>query len=340
MASSTREGTSAEAVPGRIRAAVIDGPGAPPHVGTVEVPALAPGHSVLRIVAAPVNPLDLLIASGTFHSARYEQPYVPGSECVGVVVQSRWHPVGTQVYAQCQAAPDRPGSLATHLLVEDEDVLALPAGLDPVIGAAVGNSGVAAYMPLVENAGLRRGETVLVLGATGVVGQLAVQIACSLGAGRVVGVGRDRSALDRVLQLGADAVVALRPAESADDLAMRLSEAAGPVDVVLDGLYGVPVEAALHSCAPHGRVVNIGNPAGSSVSLSAGLLRSKQLTLTGFAGLHMSLAAKRDALTWLWRQVGDGALELDVRTSPLCDIAATWSEQKSSPHAKHVVIPG
>ena len=121
----------------------------------------------------------------------------------------------------------------------------------------------------------------------------------------MVGVGRDRSALDRLLRLGADAVVALRADESADDLAARLSEAAGPVDVVLDGLYGIPVQAALQCCAPHGRVVNIGNPAGSAVLLPAGLLRSKQLTLTGFAGLHISLAAKRDALTWLWRQVGD-----------------------------------
>ena len=284
--------------------------------------------------------MDLLIASGTFHSARYEQPYVPGSECVGVVVQSGGHPVGTQVYAQCQAAPDRLGSLATHLFVKDEEILALPPGVDAVFAAAVGNSGVAAYMPLVENAGLRKGETVLILGATGVGGQLAVQIARNRGAGKVIGVGRDRSTLDRLLRLGADAVVGLRADESADDLAARLSKAAGPVDVVLDGLYGVPVQAALQSCAPHGRVVNIGNPAGSDLLLPAGLLRSKQLTLTGFAGLHISLAAKRDALTWLWRQGGDAAIELDVRTSPLCDIAATWSVQQSSPHAKHVVIPG
>jgi len=340
LASNTQGDPAAEGVPNRIRAAIIDGPGARPHVGTVELPAPAPGYSVLRVVAAPVNPLDLLIASGTFHSARYEQPYVPGSECVGVVVQSGGHPVGTQVYAQCQAAPDRPGSLATHLFVKDEEILALPPGVDAVFAAAVGNSGVAAYMPLVENAGLRKGETVLILGATGVVGQLAVQIARNRGAGKVIGVGRDRSTLDRLLRLGADAVVGLRADESADDLAARLSKAAGPVDVVLDGLYGVPVQAALQSCAPHGRVVNIGNPAGSDLLLPAGLLRSKQLTLTGFAGLHISLAAKRDALTWLWRQVGDAAIELDVRTSPLCDIAATWSVQQSSPHAKHVVIPG
>jgi len=339
MSSSALEGGPLEAVPDRVVAAIINGPGAPPHLGTVGLPALTPGHSVLRVLAAPLNPLDLLIASGTFHSARHEQPYVPGSECVGVVVRSQRHALGTHVYAQCQAGPDRPGSLATHLVVQDDEIVALPHGMDAVTAAAVGNSGVAAYVPLIETAGLQAGETVLILGATGAVGQLAVQIARSRGAAKVVGVGRNQSALDRLLQLGADAVVALLPGESEDDLAVRLSDAAGPVDVLLDGLYGVPLQAALQCCAPHGRVVNIGNPSGPTAVLSAGLLRSKQLTLSGFAGLHMSMKAKQGALGWLWRQVIDAAIELDVRTSALRDIAAAWSVQQCSPHAKCVVIP-
>jgi NADPH2:quinone reductase len=338
--SSTAHGNGpAEAVPEQVVAAVIEGPGAEPHLDIVELPACPPGSSVLHVLAAPLNPLDLLIASGTFHSARYEQPYVPGSECAGVVVQSRRFAAGTQVYAQCQASPDHPGSLATHLVVRDEDVLALPSGLDALSGAAAGNSGVAAYMPLVETAGLQAEETVLILGATGVVGQLGVQISRIRGAGRVIGVGRNRAALDRLLLLGADAVVALLPDESEDDLAVRLSDVAGPVDVVLDGLYGAPLQAALKTCAPHCRVVNIGNPAGSSLQLSAGLLRSKQLSLTGFAGLHMSLKQKHTALAWLWRQIIDGAIQVDIRTSALRDIAAAWSAQRASPHAKCVVIP-
>jgi NADPH2:quinone reductase len=339
MSSSALEDGPLEAVPDRVVAAIIDGPGAPPHLGTVGLPALTPGHSVLRVLAAPLNPLDLLIASGTFHSARYEQPYVPGSECVGVVVRSQRHALGTQVYAQCQAGPHRPGSLATHLVVRDDEIVALPHGLDAVTAAAVGNSGVAAYVPLIETAGLRAGETVLILGATGAVGQLAVQIARSRGAAKVVGVGRNQSALDRLLRLGADAVVALLPGESENDLVVRLSDAAGPVDVLLDGLYGVPLQAALQCCAPHSRVVNIGNPCGPTAVLPAGLLRSKQLTLSGFAGLHMSMKAKQSALGWLWRQLVDAAIEVDVRISALRDITATWSVQQSSPHAKCVVVP-
>jgi len=339
MSSSTLKDDPPEAVPDRVVAAIIDGPGASPHLGRVGLPSLTPGHSVLRVLAAPLNPLDLLIASGTFHSARHKQPYVPGSECVGVVVRSQLHAAGTKVYAQCQAGPDRPGSLATHLVVQDDEIVALPPGLDAVAGAAVGNSGVAAYMPLVETAGLQAGETVLILGATGAVGQLAVQIARSHGAAKVVGVGRNQSALDRLLRLGADAVVALQPGESESELAARLCDAAGPVDVLLDGLFGVPLQAALQCCGPHGRVVNIGNPSGPTAVLSAGLLRSKQLTLSGFAGLHMSMTAKQTALSWLWRQIIDAAIEVDVRTSELRDIAATWSMQQSSPHAKCVVVP-
>ncbi len=170
------------------------------------------------------------------------------------------------VYAECHASPAAPGPLASHVLVADDDLLPLPVGTDPVLGAAVGNSGTAAFMPLVDLAGLRRGETVLVLGATGAVGQLAVQIAHARGAGRVVGVARDRAALEQLLTLGADAVVALDPDESPESLGRRLAEAAGPVSVVLDSLFGVPLEAALRACGPRARVVNIGNPAGADAS--------------------------------------------------------------------------
>ncbi|MDQ2756394.1 MAG: zinc-binding alcohol dehydrogenase family protein, partial [Actinomycetota bacterium] len=139
------------------------------------------------MVAAPLNPLDLLIASGGFHSARHEQPYVPGSECVGVVALSDRYEPGTWVYAECHASPTTAGSLATQVLVLDDDVLPLPGDVDPVRAAAVGNSGTAAYLPLVHEAALQPGETVLVLGATGAVGQIAVQVARRLGAGQVIG---------------------------------------------------------------------------------------------------------------------------------------------------------
>jgi NADPH:quinone reductase-like Zn-dependent oxidoreductase len=323
-----------------VRAAVIDAPGAEPRLGSVVLPPRTPGTTLIAVTAAPLNPLDLLIASGAFHSARHEAPYVPGSECVGTVLDSDRYPPGSLVYAECHASPATPGSFATQVLVADEDLLPLPDGLDPVLAAAVGNSGTAAFMPLVEEAGLRPGETVLVLGATGAVGQLAVQVAHRKGAARVIGVARDRAALGRLPALGADAVVELRADEASEELAARLLAAAGPVDVVLDGLYGVPLEAALRVCAPRARVINVGNSAGATVQIPAGLLRGKQLTVSGFAGLHTPLRDKRAALTWLWTALACGELQLEVRTFPLEGSAAAWRAQTVSPHAKCVILPG
>lgn len=321
-------------------AAIVDAPGGDPRLGSVVLPPRTPGTTLVAVVAAPLNPLDLVIASGTFHSVRHEAPYVPGSECVGRVLASDSYEPGSWVYGECHASPATPGSFAARVLIADEDLLPLPDGLDPVLAAAVGNSGTAAFMPLVEDAGLRPGDTVLVLGATGAVGQLAVQVAHRSGAGRVIGIARDRVALERLLGLGAHAVVELRAGEGERELAARLLAVTGPVDVVLDGLYGVPLEAALRVCAPRARVVNIGNMAGATARVPAGLLRGKQLTLSGFAGLHTPLRDKRTALSWLWTALAHDELRVEVRTFPLAEFPSAWRAQAVSPHAKCVVLPG
>ncbi|WP_410623669.1 quinone oxidoreductase family protein [Amycolatopsis sp. cmx-8-4] len=322
-----------------VTAAIVDAPGAEPRLGSITLPSRAAGTTLLAVVAAPLNPLDLAIASGTFHSARHDAPYVPGSECVGTVLGSDRYPIGTRLYAECHASPTTPGTFAGHVLVADDALLPLPEGLDPVLGAAVGNSGTAAFVPLIEKGGLRPGDTVLVLGATGAVGQIAVQVAHHSGAKRVVGVARDHAALQRLLGLGADAVVELRVGETADELAGRLLAAAGPVDVVLDGVYGLPFEAALRVCAPRARVVNIGNAAGATAQVPAGLLRGKQLTLSGFAGLHTPLREKEAALNWLWTALLRAELHLEVRTVALEELPAAWRAQAGSPHGKCVVVP-
>jgi NADPH:quinone reductase len=323
----------------QVRAAIVDAPGLGPRVGAVDMPPATPGTTLIEVSAAPLNPLDLLIASGKFHSIRHESSYVPGSECVGTVVQSDVFLAGTLVYAECHASPTNPGAFAHRVRVADGDVFALPEGVSPVAAAAIGNSGVAAYLPLVDVAGLRAGETVLVLGATGAVGQLAVQIAHLLGAGRVIGVARDRAALERLASLGADAVVALNDGESVDELGARIREAAGSIDVILDCLYGEPLEAALQACAPHARVVNVGHSAGPVAAIPAGLLRGRQITLTGFAGIHVPLSDKHLALTWLWGALASGQLSLAVNAIPLEDLPAAWIAQAASRHAKYVVVP-
>lgn len=137
-----------------ITAAIVAAPGAEPRLGSIALPPRTLGTTLVTVVAAPVNPLDLLIASGTFHSARHEAPYVPGSECVDVVVDSDRFPFGSSVYGECRPSPARSGAFATQVLINDENLLSLPAGVDPVQAAAVGNSGTAAYLPFIEIAGL------------------------------------------------------------------------------------------------------------------------------------------------------------------------------------------
>lgn len=323
----------------RVTAAIIRRPGVRPHIAEVVLPPHEAGTTLLDVVAAPLNPLDLLIASGEFHSARHDSPYVPGGECVGIVAESEVYPIGSMVYAECHPSPETPGALATRVRVHDYSVLPLPVGIDPILAAAVGNSGVAAYLPLIDVAGLRHGNTVLILGATGAVGQLAIQISRLMGAGRVVGVARDQQALDRVLSIGADAVVCIGEGDGVAELAARFVEAAGPVDIVLDGLFGAPLEAALVACQMHARVVNIGHLAGATAEISAGVLRGKQLTVSGFAGLHLPLEAKRAALNWLWEAAANGFLELQISTVPLSELPSAWDAQALSPHAKYVVQP-
>ncbi len=323
-----------------IAAGIVDAAGSPPRVGRISPVARTSGSTLVSVVAAPLNPLDLAIASGTFHSVRHDAPYVPGAECVGTVLESDSYVHGTWVYAECRPSPDAPGALATQVVVPDESLLALPDGLDPILAAAVGNAGTAAYLPLVEAARLSDGDTVLVLGATGSVGQLAIQVAHRHGAGRVVGVARDVAALERLHGLGADAVIDLRPDEDVEGLASRmLAAAAGPVDVVLDGVYGRPFEAALRACASRARIVNVGNAAGATAQVPAGLLRGKQLTVFGFAGLHTPTKDKRKALSWLWDALAANELRIATRTFALDDLPDAWRAQAASPHGKCVVMP-
>jgi NADPH:quinone reductase-like Zn-dependent oxidoreductase len=324
---------------GRTRAAIIDGPGAAPHIGEMDLPHRGAAMTLVQVLAAPLNPLDLVMASGNFPAGRHDRPYVPGVECTGAVIESGRYPAGATVFVDHHPSPAAPGCLAAQMVVSDDAILPVPSGLDPARAAAVGNAGIAAFLPLVEVAALRPGETVLILGATGAVGQLAVQIARHHGAGRIIAVGRDAAALQRVRGLGAHDVVELRPEDDEDTLAQRLGAAGPSVEVVLDGLSGVPLQAALRVCAPNARVVNVGNPAGATMQVPAALLRSRQLALIGFASFLTPLARKRAALEWMWAALSRDELHVDLRTFSLAEIAVAWKAQQTSPHAKCVVVP-
>jgi NADPH:quinone reductase-like Zn-dependent oxidoreductase len=307
-----------------MQAAVLEAPGAAPVLRDRPVPRRGPGEVLVAVSAAPVVPLDKLCASGTSYFGTPAVPYVPGVQGVGTVLEGTPAlPAGTPVwFATTAGMAPGDGSMGTHAAVAERDVVALPAGADPVLVAALGLSAVAAWMALTFRGGLVAGERVLVLGAGGVVGQAAVQLARSAGAGRVVAAARSARAREQALASGADAVVALDTDDVAA-LAERL-RADGPVDLVVDPLFGVPAAAALRALGPHGRLVNLGSSAAETAPLDSATLRSRSLQVLGYTNNELTPAQRADALAYVVDEVLAGRLTVAHQRVPLGDVAGAW----------------
>jgi NADPH:quinone reductase-like Zn-dependent oxidoreductase len=197
---------------------------------------------------------------------------------------------------------------------------------------------LAAAYPLRELAGVRPGETVLVLGGTGAVGQLAIQVARILGANRIIAAGRHGKTLLTTRALGATHLIQLaEPAGT--ELAVAFRDAAGPsgVHVVLDALFGEPLAAALEACADGARIINIGHLAGQHAPFTATALRNCQATLIGYSGLKTPLSSKASVLTWLAEQMALGEIQIDYEAYELHAVEKAWIAQAESPHHKVVV---
>lgn len=325
-----------------MRAALLTEPGRPPTPGERDLPSAGEGAVLVRVTAAPITPLDLLCASGTSYFGRPATPYVPGVQGVGVLEADAGDlPAGSMVWFPTAAgmAPGD-GSMAQWAAVPAGSLVPVPDGVDPVPAAALGLSAVAAWMALTWRGGLAAGETVLVLGAGGVVGQAAVQLARSAGAGRVVALARTAAACDRAAGLGADATVALGDgAEPVPALAARLAEAAGgPVDLVLDPLYGVPAAAAARTLRPHGRLVNLGSSAGETSPLDSSTLRSRSLQVLGYTNNELTAEQRAQALGVVFEQLRRGELQVRHRAVPLEQVEDAWADQAGAAVDGRIVL--
>lgn len=320
-----------------VRGAVIDQIGGPPTVKEVEEPNRSGGQALIRVSAAAINPLDLAIASGRYYGGTPETPYVPGTEGAGVVVEANSVAPGTRV--RFEARTGRNGSLAERALAAEDALIELPEGTDDGMAAALGVAGLAAWLALERRGQLREGETVLVLGASGAVGQIAVQAAKILRAGRVIGAGRSLEGLQRARALGADATVTLEE-QNVDELSDQFRKAAGgDVDLVIDPLWGEPAVAALQALRTGGRLVNLGQSAGGEAAISSASVRSGMRSILGHANAMTPLDVRRDAYLTLLEHAEAGRLTVDVEVVPLEEIARAWERQATSPHRKIVVRP-
>ena len=175
------------------------------------------------------------------------------------------------------------------------------------------------------------------LGAGGVVGQVAVQAAKLLGAGRVVAAARSEERLDRALQQGADATVQIG---AVDDLATAFREAGGGgVDVVVDPVWGEPAVAALDAMNVRGRLVQLGQSAGATGVVPSALVRGKTLDVLGMTIFAVPPEDKRAAYETMAEHANAGRLEVEVERIPLDGVADAWKRQTSSPGVKLVVEP-
>jgi NADPH:quinone reductase-like Zn-dependent oxidoreductase len=324
-----------------MKAAALTGHGRPPVFTDRADPRPAAGRTIVAVSAAPVVPLDLLCAGGASYFGPPPLPYIPGVQGVGVVEQSdRLHP-GTRVFFTTAAGMSPgDGSLAQRCSVADVDVIPITDQLpDPAV-AAIGLSGVAAWMALSWRAGLRPGETVIVLGASGAVGQAAIGAARALGASRVVAVCRSERAAARVAKIAPDALVVLPSAPDERDLAERLRAACGgSADVVLDPVFGLAAAAAVRVLADRGRLINLGSAAGDAVSLSSAVLRSRSLSVLGYTNNSLLPEQRADALTAVLREAAAGRLAVEHTVLPLSDCTVGW-QQAAASGPRVVLEPG
>jgi NADPH:quinone reductase-like Zn-dependent oxidoreductase len=322
-------------------AVVVETPGHPPVVRRREPPIPRPDELTIRVTAAPIVPLDLLCASGTSYFGLPATPYVPGVQGVGVVESGTADvPEGSAVWFATSAgmAPGD-GSMRGFTTAPERDVVVLPESADPAVVAALGLSGIAAWMALTWRGELAAGEQVLVLGAGGVVGQVAVQLARTAGAGRVVAAARSAAALERARRLEPDALVEIDAADDADTLAAKIRAACdGPLDLVVDPLFGMPAGAAARALRPHGRLVNLGSSAGDEAPLTSSLLRGQSLRVLGYTNNALTPQQRRNALLKVVEEATAGRVHVAHEVVPLRDATDAWTRQSSGDTAGRIVL--
>jgi NADPH:quinone reductase-like Zn-dependent oxidoreductase len=302
-----------------MQAAVVNEPGQAPKYQSFPDPAPDGGEVLVRVRAAGLHPVVKAIASGAHYIATQTGPSIPGVDGVGVL------PDGQRVYFGFIRKPW--GTMAE--LAAAARTIPIPDGLDETTAAAIANPGMSAWMTLQDRAGLIAGETVLIMGATGVAGQLAIQVARHLGAKRVIAAGRN---VEAIAKADVDAIIALGQPEDALREALT-AEAANGIDVVVDYLWGRPTELVLEALAKgfkpeathRTRLVEVGSSAGPAITLPGATLRSIDLTLMGSGFGAARLDRILVAIPTLFDLAAKGVLTIAVDPVPLAQVEDDWN---------------
>jgi NADPH:quinone reductase-like Zn-dependent oxidoreductase len=318
-----------------MRAAVVSSFEEPPHYLDVPEPEASGEHEVVvEVVAAALSPRVRSQASGSHYTSDLRLPLVPGIDGVGRM------PDGTLRYF---VLPDTAlGSLAERTVIDVRRSVALPDDVDAVTLAAAMNPAMSSWVALRRRVDPRAGQRVLVLGATGNAGRMAVQVARHLGAAHVVAAGRDSARLAELSTHDADATVSL--AGEPDAVAPRLAEAGADVDVVLDYLWGPPTADAMRAIVP-ARVddsrpltwIQIGSVAGIESPIPSAALRATRLEIVGSGQGSVSTRDIVAELSELAAEVHRGTFFVDAAPVPLAGIERIWGLPTAGPRL--VLVP-
>ena len=323
-----------------MQAAVLHALGTVPRCESFPDPTAAAGEAIVHVRAVALKPVDRQMAGGSHYASPAEFPVICGTDGVGVLED------GSRVFF---AGARRPyAAMAERTVVHRARCWPLPNGIDDVTAAALVNPGMSAWLSLSGRAKLEQGETLLVLGATGTTGKLAIQIAKLLGAGRIVAAGRNEKTLATLHALGADATIRL--AQPQKELVRAFAAEAGQTgfNLILDYLWGAPTEALLAaitsadftpSQSGRMRLIQVGESAGPNISLPAAALRSSALEILGAgSGAMPPMETIRSTYDQLLARASAGELRVETETVPLADIEKVWNRNNSG-GARLVVVP-
>ncbi len=307
-----------------MKAAIVTGPNQTPTYSDFADPAAQHGHELITVTASALFPLTKMLAAGTHYSSTGTFPMVVGVDGVGRTEG------GQRVYF---SKPDAPfGAMAQQVLVPAENCVALPDDLDDVTAAALANPGMSSVAALKTRADIRAGDTVLINGATGSAGTMAVQLAKHLGAGKVIATGRNAAALERAAEVGADVTISLLdPPEKVEASFVQQFSGDG-VDIVLDYLFGQSATALLtaigrvHGISRPIRYVSIGATSGQEITLPSAVLRGAPLALMGSGIGSAPWPELISAVSDVLHAAVPARLHIDTITVPLAEVTQTWNK--------------
>lgn len=314
------------------------------HFGSIpryeEFPDPIPGQDeiLVQVKAVALENIDKALAKGTHYASHQLLPKLPaivGSD--GIAMRDDGQLIGFG------GLHPPYGSIAEKAALPKLYQIPIPDGVDATTAATIPGSALTSLLPLKWGAKLQPGETVLINGATGFAGKLAVQVARLLGAKRVIGSGRNSIALEELRGLGADAVIDLKQSDEDVLEAFKREISTSGGQVVLDFLWGHPTELLIEALVPHDlsfakrhvRLVQIGEMAGSTISLAAEALRTSGLEILG-AGGGLTPEAVSEGTQQVWEWIKTGKLRADIEQVPLKDVESAW--KRTDIHGKRIVI--